>query len=213
MYNSLSTIRQGVKANIDANVLKAKLVLNWTGPYKILAVGAFSAAETPDDWPLGSSILYLDLPSDLPGSDARRRVAIEHCKPRANPHDSRDMPKHLPAGLTQYVLNNFYKNSPPYHVTQGDVSTPLQRLEVKQITGHQSVRGRGGVIAVLNKMHWAGLSESSWARETDLHLSRPHMLRCWDGTPDQHRQTNRLYRRMRIWAAQRELSRNNGNVS
>ena len=32
----------------------------------------------------------------------------------------------------------------------------------------------------------------------------------WAGTPDQHRQTNRLYRRTRIGAAQRELSRNNG---
>ena len=31
----------------------------------------------------------------------------------------------------------------------------------------------------------------------DLHLSRPHILRYWAGTPDQHRQTNRLYRRMR----------------
>ena len=44
----------------------------------------------------------------------------------------------------------------------------------------------------------------------DLHLSRPHILRYWAGTPDQHRQTNRLYRRTRIGAAQRELSRNNG---
>ena len=44
----------------------------------------------------------------------------------------------------------------------------------------------------------------------DLHLSRSHILRYWAGTPDQHRQTNRLYRRMRIGAAQRELSQNNG---
>ena len=44
----------------------------------------------------------------------------------------------------------------------------------------------------------------------DLHLSRPHILRNWAGPPDEHRQTNRLYRRLRIRAAQRELSRNNG---
>ena len=44
----------------------------------------------------------------------------------------------------------------------------------------------------------------------DLHLSRSHILRYWAGTPDQHRQTNHVYRRMRISAAQRELSRNNG---
>ena len=44
----------------------------------------------------------------------------------------------------------------------------------------------------------------------DLHLSRSHILRYWAGTPDQHRQTNRLYRRMWIGAARRDLSRNNG---
>ena len=60
------------------------------------------------------------------------------------------------------MLNKISKKSPPYHVTQDDVSTPLQRLEVEQITCHQSVRGRGGVIAVLYKTHWAGLSEPSW---------------------------------------------------
>ena len=101
VYNSASTIRQGVKANTDAKVLKAKLALIWTGPYKVLAVGPCSTAETLDGSPLGSNLLYLGLPSDLPGSDARRRVAIERCKPCANPNDSGDMPKYLPAGLTQ----------------------------------------------------------------------------------------------------------------
>ena len=67
VYKSASTICQGVKANTDAKVLKAKLVLIWTGPYKILAVGPYSAAETPDGSPLGSNLLYLDLPSDLLG--------------------------------------------------------------------------------------------------------------------------------------------------
>ena len=147
-----------MKANTDAKVLKAKLALNWTGPYKALAVGPCSAAGTPDGSPLGSNFLYLDLPSDPPGSDSRRRAAIDRCKPCANPHDSRDMPKYLPAGLTQYVLNKFSKHSPPYHVTQDDVSTSLRRLVVEQTTGHQSVRGQGGVISVLYKKHWAGLS-------------------------------------------------------
>ena len=127
----------------------------------MLAVGPFSAAETPDGSPLASNLLYLDLPSDLPGSDARQRVVMERCKPCANPHDSGDMPRYLPSGLTQYVRNNFSKKSPPYHVTQVDVSTPLQRLEVERITGHQSVRRRGGVTAVLYNTHWTGLSEPS----------------------------------------------------
>ena len=85
VYNSGSTIRQSVKANTVAKVLKAKLALNSTGPYKVLAVGPCSAAETPDGSPLGSNLLYLDLPFDLPGSDARRHVAIERCKPCVNP--------------------------------------------------------------------------------------------------------------------------------
>ena len=65
VYNSASTIHQGVKANTDAKVLKAKLALNWTVPYKVLAVGPCSSAETPDGSPLGDNLLYLDLPSDL----------------------------------------------------------------------------------------------------------------------------------------------------
>ena len=101
-------------------------------------------------------------------------MAIDRCKPCTNPHDSSDMPKYLPAGLTQYVLNNIPKTFPLCYVTQDDVSVPLQRLEVEKITGHQSGRGRGGVIAVLYQTHWVGLSEPSWERETDLHLSRSH---------------------------------------
>ena len=108
------------------------------------------------------------------------------------------------------MLNNVFKKSPPYHVTRDDVSAPRERLEVEKITGHQSVRGRGGVIAVLYKTHWVGLSEPSWEREMDLKLSRTHIVRYWAGTPDQQCQTNRLYRRMRIGAAQREFSRNKG---
>lgn len=92
------------------------------------------------------------------------------------------MPKYLPAGLAQYVLNNCTKKSPPYHVTQDDAWTPLQRLEVEKITGHQSVRGRGGVIVVMYEMHWAGLSRPSREREMDIQLSRQHIFLCWTGT-------------------------------
>ena len=129
-------------------MLKAKLALNWTGPYKILAVGPCFAAKAQNGSPLRSNLLYLDLPSDLPGSDTCQRVAIERCKPCTNRHDSGGMLKYLPAGLTQYRLHTFSKKSPPYHVTQDDVSASLQRLELEHITGHQSVRGRGGVITV-----------------------------------------------------------------
>ena len=179
-----------------------------------VALAAVDIAERAMAWHALSTARDASRAASLACSSAsssrRWREDIERCKPSANPHDSGDMPKYLSAELTQYVLNIFSKKSPPYHVTQDDVSTPLQRLEVGQITGHQSVRGRGGVIAVLYKTHWAGLSEPSWKREMNLHLSRSLILRYWAGTPDQHRQTNRLYRRKRIGAAQRELSRNNG---
>ena len=121
-----------MKAKTDAKAIKAKLALNWTVPYKILAVGPCSAAETPDGSPLGSNLLFLDLPPDLPGSDALRRAAIERCKPCASPHDSGGMLKYLQAGLTKYVLDKVFNKSPSYHVTRDDVSTPLQRLEVEQ---------------------------------------------------------------------------------
>ena len=120
------------------------------------------------------------------------------------------MPTYLSVGLTHYVLNNFSKKSPRHHVTQDDVSTPLQLLEEGEITGHQSVRGRGRVIVVMYETHWTGLSRPSREQEMDLQLSRLESVRYWSGTPNQHRQTNRLYRRMRIGAAQRELSRCNG---
>ena len=83
-------------------------------------------------------------------------------------------------------------------------------VEVEEITRHQSIRGRGGVIAVMYKTQWTGLSGPSWEPEMDLQLFRHEILRYWAGTPNQHRQTNRLHRRTRISAAQREISRNNG---
>ena len=78
-------------------------------PYKILAVGLCPFSNTPDGSPLGDKLLYLDLPTDMPGADAHRRVSVERCKPCTNPQDRGDMPKYLPDGLTKYVLNNFTK--------------------------------------------------------------------------------------------------------
>ena len=209
IYNSESTIRQGVRSGTDDKVLKAKLSLLWTGPFKILAVGP--CAKAPDGKPLADKLLYLDLPSDMPGKDSKHRVSVVRCKPCANPHDTEDMPRFLPAGLTQYVLNNYTTKSPPYHVTEDDVSAPVERLEVEQITGHQSVRGRGGVMAVLYETHWRGILRPSWEREMDLQHSRHLILRYWSGSPNQHRTTNRRYRAMRIGAAMRELARTKGD--
>ena len=155
----------------------------------------------------------------MPGADAHRRVSVQRCKHCANPHDHGDMPKYLQAGLTQYVLNNFSKKSPPYHVTHKTTFRLLFRdskWRRSPDTNHRFVveaRGRGGVIAVMYETHWMGLSRPSWEREKDLQLSGRETLCYWAGTPNQHRQTNRLYRRMRIDVAQRELFRVTVSVS
>ena len=134
VYNTAATIHQGAKTNTDANVLKAEISLNWTGPYKVLAVGPSTPVDTPDDFPLGDKLLYLGLPSDKLGADARRGVSVQRCKTCANANDQGDMPKYLPAGLTQYVFNNFSKKSTPHQVTQDDVSTPFQPVSYTHLT-------------------------------------------------------------------------------
>ena len=98
LYSTASIIRKSAKAGTDAKVLKTKFALNLTGPYKILANDPCPSSDTPDGSPLGDKLLYLDLPADVPGADAHRRVSVERCKPCANPHDRGDMPKYLPMG-------------------------------------------------------------------------------------------------------------------
>ena len=66
LYNRASTIHQGAKAGMDVNVLKTKFALNWTGPYKILAVDPCPSSDTLDGFPLEDKLLYLDLPTDMP---------------------------------------------------------------------------------------------------------------------------------------------------
>ena len=170
VHHTAATIRQGSKTDTNAKVLKAKLLLNWTSPYKVLAIGPCSSTDIPDGSPLSAKFLYLDLRSDVPGAEAHQRASVQCCKLCANPHDRGDMPKYSPAGLTQYVLNNISKEPPPCHVTQNGVSTHLQRLEVEKITGHQSDPDQGGVIAVVYETHWTRLP--FWEREMDRQLSR-----------------------------------------
>eukprot|EP00904_Undaria_pinnatifida_P010142 jgi/Undpi1/6258/HiC_scaffold_20.g08742.m1 len=106
-----------------------------------------------------------------------------------NPHDRGDMPKYLPDRLTQYVLNNFTTPPPPIsRDPRRRVSAPLAaRGEKDHRHGHQSVRGSGGVIAVMYETHRNRLSRSSWEREMDLQLSRQQILLYWAANPNQHR--------------------------
>ena len=210
IYNTAATIRQGLPKGADIKVLKEKLSLNWTGPFKILAVGPAPAADTPDGRPLGDKLLYFDLPSNLSGPPAKPRVTVARCKPCDNPYDADDIPRHLPAGLTQYVLHAFATKSPPYHVTTDDVSTPPILIDVAKITGHQCVRGRGGAIAVLYETHWNGILRPTWERELDLQAFRHLILAYWAKGPDHHQPNTRQYQQLRINAAARELARAKG---
>ena len=124
-------------------------------------MGPAPASAVPDGRHLHDKLLYFDLPSDMPGRDSKRRISVVRCNPCRNPDDINDLPKHLPADLTQYVLNSFSTKSPPFHVTLDDISPSRKRLEVEQITGHQRIRGRGGVLAVMYETHWAGLLSPS----------------------------------------------------
>ena len=104
VYNTTATICQGLRKGADNKVFKVDFSLNWTGPFKIIAVGPFSAADTPDGHPLGDKLLYLNPPSNLSDPAAKPRVTVTRCKPCANPYDADDIPRHLPAGLTQYQV-------------------------------------------------------------------------------------------------------------
>ena len=48
VYNTAAITCQDAKTDAGARVLKTKLSLNWTGPYKVLAVGPCTPADTPD---------------------------------------------------------------------------------------------------------------------------------------------------------------------
>ena len=113
----------------------------------------------------------------MPGPDAHCRVSVARCKPCTNPHDTIDLPRYLPSGLTQYVLNNH--TAPPIlppHVTADDVSVSVEHLKADKIFSHRSVPGRGGAIAVLYETRWKGLPRPSWEREADLLHARQHIL-------------------------------------
>ena len=130
-YNTVATIHQGAKSGTDAKVIKEKLSLDWMGLFQILAVGPLPADSTPDGRPMAAKFLYLDLLTDMPGPDAHCRVSVARCKPCTNPHDTADLPRYLPAGLTQNVLNN-YTTSPP----------PSTRHRRRRLRSHRAFGGR-----------------------------------------------------------------------
>ena len=212
VYNSKLAVRQSIGDEDERErVLKSKLSLNWSGPFKVLRVGP--CASAPDGQPVGEKLLYLELPPGLRGPSAKRRVSVMRCKPCVNPHDTEDRPRHLPAGFTEYVLASVSEKSPPFHVTDDDVESTLdvERLELDVIVAHQFIRGWGGRISVLYETRWVGLSSTSWEREADLQRSRRSILAYWTGNPIQcGGLSHQRYLRSRQGAALREIHRERG---
>ena len=164
-------------------------------------------------WPTPSRPALILRPS-LPQARTRLQTPRLRSSMQAlpEPDDIHDLPTHLPADLTKCVLNSCSTKSPPFHVTVDNISPPPERIEIDQITRHQLVRGRGAVIAAMYETRWADLLSPSWEHEQDLLHQWLHIFRHWSGTPSQHRQTNRVYRPMRIGAAHRELSRSRAEI-
>ena len=210
LYSTAATIRQEPRRGVDNKVLKEKLSLNWTSPLKIVAVGPSPAANQSDEHPLGDTLLYLDLPSTLSSPAAKPRVTVARCKACANPYDADDMARHLPAGLTQYVLHAFATKSPPNHVTTDDIATPPILIGVAKLTGRQCVRGRGDAIAVLYGTHWDSLLRPTWERELDLQAFRHHILSHGAAGPAQHQPHTQQYQQLCINIAAREIARSEG---
>ena len=168
-------------------------------------------ATQPGKRPLGDKLLYFDLSSNLSGPAANPRVTVARWKPCANSHDADDMPRHLPAGLTQHVLHVFAsKSSPPYHISTDDIATPPILINVAKTTGHQCVRGRGGAIAILYETHWDSLLRPTWERELGLQACRHHILSFWAARPAQHQPHTRQYQQLRNNAAARKIARSKG---
>lgn len=122
------------------------------------------------------------------------------------------MPQYFSGRVEAMCSNNNAKNSPPYHVAQDDVSTPLHRLEAYKITGHQSVRGWGEDVR--DTMYGTPPPIAGTGNRPPA-LSPPAiaLLGRHSGTLNQHRQTESSFHRMRIGAAQRKPSRGNGDRS
>ena len=164
-----------------APALSSKLSLNWTGLFQILQVGP--SISSPNGHPVGDTLLYLEIPSQIFGSNSKPRVLVMRCEPCVRPDNTGDRPVHLPAGLTEYFLTRFAAKSPPFHVTADDVGYDgrVQRVELDSITAHCFVCGRGGNLSVMYEARWTGLSRRSWERGANLHFSV--LLSC-DTGPD-----------------------------
>ena len=187
-YNTSATIHQGAKSSADAKVLKAKRSLNWTDPFKRLAVGPSPSDSTPNGRTLTTKLLN----SDLPRTGRTLTPTVELGSPVQILHQSarHRRPSTIPTSWANAISGTTLSTPPPpLYVTEDDVSVPVECLEADKISSHRLFRCRGGVIAVLYETHWKVLPHLSWERESDLLHSRQHILHFRTSAPRQLRQT------------------------
>lgn len=81
VYITATTIRQGLREDVDNKALKVKLSQNRLDPSGSLPCCFCSTIETYDGRPLGNKLLYVNLPSHVSGPAVKSRVTVAHYKP------------------------------------------------------------------------------------------------------------------------------------
>lgn len=76
------------------------------------------------------------------------------------------------AGSIVWAIKLFAAINHRLIVKQNDLTTFLEGYEVETVVPHQSVRGRGGTMAVMNETHWKGHLRHSWEHAMGLQHSR-----------------------------------------
>ena len=111
IYNTATPICQVGNAGTDAGVLTANPSINWKGaPFAPRPLGQLQIA-TP--WPLHriSWISQATCRNLMPTLVLRLPAA--RCSLPINPHDTEDLPRYLPAGLTQYKARPLQPHEQP----------------------------------------------------------------------------------------------------
>ena len=107
--------------------------------------------------------------------------------------------------MSSYVLNKYSDLSPPFHLTDDDV-TP------RSIRNHRILRGFSETVSVQYLTSWHELENTSWETEQDLEQYGNVVERYWAGNPKQVGGENAKYRAYRVPMTQRSQARSAGNV-
>lgn len=117
--------------------------------------GSASAGNTLDGHTLDAKPGFLNPPAEKVVAGSSCSVYLVRYTACATPHDGGDflLHRYLPFRLTQDILNSFTEKGSPYDVTQDNVPEALEAFEMEFFSGHQSVCGHGGDIAVIYQDH------------------------------------------------------------